>query len=164
MSMYHPSVMLLVVVVGACGDHRDPPPHNASSTAEISCTTRASDLTTYLVQVVDPDATPAPPWPTGDVETDQLVQTARDHLRRVMAETSVGKVRPLLPGVKRGPVDDTLAGCPQARDAWANISNVSGPDRMTRAAAIGDGVKACDCHVNIPLIRAAFYVMVRGPD
>jgi hypothetical protein len=62
-------------------------------------------------------------------------------------------------------VDETLEGCPQARDAWANISNVPGPDHLTKAViAIADGVAACGCRINIPLIRGAFYLLARGPD
>ncbi len=64
-----------------------------------------------------------------------------------------------------GSVDDTLAGCPQARHAWENIANFPGPDHLTKAAiAIGDGVAACGCRIDIPLIRAALYLMARGPD
>jgi hypothetical protein len=36
---------------------------------------------------------------------------------------------------------------------------------LTKAAiAISDGVAACGCHVNIPLIRAALYLLVRDTD
>src|SRR5690606_31346979 len=113
----------------------------------------------YLIQVVDPAAKPAPPWPTGDPATDKLLDAARDNLRKVMSLTPDDPAPPLPEGFRRGPVDETLDGCPQARDAWANVSNVPGPNHLTKAViAIADGVAACGCRLNIPLIRAAFYL------
>ena len=54
---------------------------------------------------------------------------------------------------------------PQARDAVAHTADFPEPDHLTKAAnAIGDGVAACGCTVNIPLLRAGFYLMARGPD
>lgn len=39
------------------------------------------------------------------------------------------------------------------------------PDRMTTAvSAIADAVAACGCRLDIPLIRGAFYLYVRGLD
>ena len=161
------SIILLPLVVGltACGgDHREPPADHEQAPAE-SCKTRSAELASYLAQVVDPNAKPAPPWPIGDAELDKKLTAARDDLRKGMTKDPAAKAHRLSPGFKRGPVDDTLDGCPQARDAWANISNVEGPDHMTKAmTAIGGGVNACACHVNIPLLRAAMYLAVRGPD
>jgi hypothetical protein len=159
------ALSLVVAVIAACGDHREPPPNHAADPAEASCKQRAADLTSYLIQVFDSNAKPPPPWPTGDAATDHTVDMARDALRKAMTATSADKARPLRGHPEPGPVDETLAGCPQARDAWAHVSRFPEPDHLTKAAvAIGDGVAACSCHINIPLIRAALYLMVRGPD
>jgi hypothetical protein len=146
--------VLLVVLIAACGSRRE----------AAACDERASELKSYLIQVFDPRANPPPPWPAGDADTDRTIDAARDVLRTAIHATSADKAPPLR-GPQHGPVDDTLAGCPQARDAWAHMSSFPEPDHLTKAAiAISDGVAACGCHVNIPLIRAALYLLVRGPD
>lgn len=155
----------LVFLIAACSDHGKPPPNHEANPGEASCNTRAAELKSYLIQVFDPTAKPPPPWPTGDADTDKKLDAARDVLRKALAATSADKATALRGHPEPGPVDETLAGCPQARDAWANISSFPEPDHLTKAAiAIGDGVAACGCHINIPLIRAALYLMVRGPD
>ena len=151
----------LFTMVVACSDHHAATPNNNGPT----CSDRAAELKSYLAHVFDPNAKPKPPWPTGDAELDKQLDAKRDDLRKVLAETSADKARPLAAGFKRGPMDETLDRCPQARDAVAHIADFPEPDHMTKAAnAIGDGVAACGCNVNIPLIRASFYLMVRGPD
>jgi hypothetical protein len=150
----------LLIAITACGGR------GASST-DASCSRRAEELKSYLIQVVDPTARPTPPWATGDPATDKLLAEAREAVREAMSSTlNPGDPMPRLSeGVRRGPVDDMLDGCPQARDAWANAGQVPGPDRMTKAvSAIADGVVACGCRIDIPLLRGAFYLYVRGPD
>ena len=148
-------VVVVVVALGACR-HAD---------GQTACKARVAELKSYLVQVLDPAAKVAPPWPTGEPETDRVVDEARANLRKVMAETSEDKARPLLPPRTDGPVDVELARCPLARDAWASLPELEGPDRMTRwANAIGDGIAACGCQIDIPLIRSQVYLMTRGPD
>ncbi len=145
----------LLATLVACSDH---------TASESSCSARAAELKSYLAQVFDPNAKPKPPWPTGDAELDKQLDAKRDYLRKLMAETSADKARPL-EGFKRGPMDETLDRCPPARDAVAHIADFPEPDHMTKAAnAIGDGVAACGCNVNIPLIRAGLYLIARGPD
>jgi hypothetical protein len=153
----------------ACTDHHAATPNNEppsnTSTSIRPCGERAAELKLYLTQVFDPNAKPKPPWPIGDPELDKQLDARRDDLRKLQAETPADKARPLASGLKRGPMDETLDGCPQARDAVAHIADFPEPDHLTKAAnAIGDGVAACGCTVNIPLLRAGFYLMARGPD
>ncbi len=155
----------LVILITACGERRQPPLSHEAKPGEASCNTRAAELESYLIQVFDPAAKPPPPWPTGDADTDKKLDAARDALRKAMNATPEDEASPLRGRPEPGPVDETLAGCPQARHAWENISNFPEPDHLTKAAiAIGDGVAACGCNIDIPLIRAALYLMARGPD
>lgn len=141
----------------ACSDHR-------TATPVSSCHVRAAELKSYLAQVFDSNAKPKPPWPTGDAALDKQLDAKRDELRKRLAETSADKARPL-EGFKRGPMDETLDRCPPARDAVAHIGDFPDPDHLTKAAnAIGDGVEACGCNVDISLIRVGFYLIARGPD
>jgi hypothetical protein len=147
------AISAVFLALGACG-HRDAAP----------CATRAAELRSYVTAIFDSTAKPRPPWPTGNADTDAIVDKARAELRAVTRETSADKARPLV-AATRGPVDDTLAGCPQASDAYASLGSREGSDRFASyAIAIGDGVEACSCHVDIPLVESALYLLVRGPD
>jgi hypothetical protein len=152
----------LLVAITACSGR-------GATSIDASCPRRAEELKAYLIQIVDPAATPTPPWVTGNPVTDKLLAEGRDDLRKAMVPWDPAAPMPRLSeGVRRGPVDDTLEGCPPAHHAWTNISRVPGPDRLTRmtkaVTAIADGVAACGCRIDIPLIRGAFYLMERGPD
>lgn len=155
------ALSFLLLAIAACGGR------GGATSSDASCSRRAEELRAYLIQVVDPAARPTPPWVTGDPATDKVLAEGRDAVRKAMSSTpNPADPMPLLSeGVRRGPVDETLEGCPQARDAWMNVSKVPEPDRMTKAvSAIADGVAACGCRLDIPLIRGAFYLYVRGPD
>jgi len=152
----------VVAALAACGGRAAPTP---VSTGDATCKSRAAELTSYLTQVFDPSAKPAPPWDALDADTRAKVDPTRDKLRASMAKTSADKASALSAGIQPGPMDETIAGCAQANAVYPHAAEYPDPDHMTKyATALGNGVAACDCHVNIPLVRAAFYMIVRGPD
>jgi hypothetical protein len=154
------TVVAAFAALAACGDGSAP-----ASNRDATCKSRAAELTAYLTQVFDPNAKPAPPWDALDADTRAKADRARDKLRAAMAKTSADEASPLSTGFQPGPMDETIAGCAQANAVYPHAAEYQGPGHMTKyAIALGDGVAACDCHLNIPIVRAGFYMMFRGPD
>jgi hypothetical protein len=157
--------LLAILTVAACGGDHPPAAAPSNTPAPEACSTRAAAVTTYLTQLFAPDSKVPPPWPVGNADLDAKINAARDHLREAMKPDPDGKAKQLSAGFKPGMMDATLEGCPQAKDAVTHIPDFPEPDHMTKAAqAIGAGIAACDCKLDIPLVTSGFYLIVRGPD
>jgi hypothetical protein len=149
--------VLCLVALAACRAS-DPP---GSST----CASRAAELKAVLAQWLDPAAKPRPPWPTGEAKTDHRIDDERARLRASLAPRDPARaLPPLTPGVTPGALEHELASCQPALDQLSSVGNVDPSERNRAFASIADRIAACDCHVDLPLVTALFYLFLRGPD
>ena len=185
-----PLIISLVVLGLGCGRGRDeapsPPPEapasepgpsadstdtagadkpGAGAPAAASCADRAAELETWLTAVFDPAQEVAPPWPSGDATTDAEVDKLRAEARALARPRDpAAKAEPLTAGVTPGRLEQELASCPQARAQLGAVGTTPPAERRAAMVAIADGIAACDCKVNLPLVKALLYLGERGPD
>jgi hypothetical protein len=160
--------VLVIAAIVACADHKEAasPSNVAAKPQQASCTTTASELKTYLASVYDASARPARPWPTGDAATDHKLDELRDKLRKAMMPADpTAQAQPLVEGFKPGPLDHELEKCPPATEQLKAIGTAyDDAAKQAAFAGIADAIKACDCKLNVPLVRALMYMLLRGPD
>lgn len=146
-----------LIAFAACGSAEKP--------AARACATKAAELKALLIQLVDPNAKPSPPWPTGDAATDRRIDEARATMRTWLVPRPPDQRQlPLHDGVTPGALEHELAACPPALDQLENVGKVAPRERNTAFAAIADRIGTCDCHVDLPFVSALFYIIQRGPD
>nr|HEX4316473.1 hypothetical protein [Kofleriaceae bacterium] len=164
--------VMVGLAVAGCGG-RDttatPPANTAAAPSAARCADEASDLKRYLTAVLDPDAAPKPPWPSGDAATDDRIAAARELARKDQrardAADPAAKLKPLEPGVKPGLLEEALASCQPALDGLVHSGEVGPADRRAAfAGGIADGLVACGCHADVAYVRALVYINQRGPD
>lgn len=166
----NPRSLVLVLVLVACGgggSAKPAPPSNiVVAPVAASCATRAAELETYLADVWDLSAKPAPPWPSGDAATDKRIDEGREKVRKAMAPVDPSqRAVKLSDGIKPGPLEAELAPCQPALESLKGVGLANTTAEKVHAfTGIADAIGACDCNVNIPFVRAALYVLVRGPD
>jgi hypothetical protein len=158
--------VLVVMIWAACGGKAKEPAPVANAGASTTCSAQVADLKSFLLAVYDP-AHPqvAVPWPTGDATRDKRIQDRQAQLREQLKPVDPSKrVEPLTSGVHPSLLEQELAPCPAA---GAQIHKVgeAGPGKQLEAMAeIADAIGTCSCNVDVPFIRALFYLGARGPD
>jgi hypothetical protein len=159
-------LLILVVTIAACGSRSNPPPASNTTPTAASCAERAAELKLYLGSVYDPSAKPAAPWPTGDADTDRTITELRDKVRKASAPADPSARAPRLEaGVKPGRLELELATCPAAKDSLARVGTAeSEPQKRAGWVGVADGIGQCGCALNVPLVRALMYMLVRGAD
>jgi len=153
----------LITALPACSGHAAAPP------AGTSCTARAAELKTFLASVVAPTGTPARPWPTGDAAADHRIEEVRALARQEIraaarAADPAARATPLTIGITPGRLEHELATCPPALARFARIGVVPPAERWHAFAEVADGIRECDCTIDLPLTRAMLYILQRGPD
>jgi len=153
--MHHAWVCL--IALAAC--------RSAEKPAAPTCATRAAELKALLVQLVDRDAKPGPPWPTGDAATDRRIDEARATARVALVPRPPDQRQPQLrEGTTPGALEHELAACRPALDQLAQVGEAAPGDRNGAFAAIADRIDTCHCNVDLPFVSALFYIIQRGPD
>src|SRR5512140_597523 len=90
---------------------------SAERPAAPACATKTAELKALLVQLVDHNAKPSPPWPTGDAATDRRIDEARATMRAALVPRPADQRQPPLhEGVTPGALEHELAACPSALD------------------------------------------------
>jgi len=156
------ATITLLLLAAACSDH-SPPITPASSAPVKTCADQAAELKIFLRAAVDPSSPLARPWPTGDAATDARLDAVRAKAHELAKPFDpAARLEPLTATVPSIP--EGFEACPQGTARFAKLGEAAPKDRLEAFAEIADGVRDCDCHVNIPLVRGLFYIVFHGPN
>lgn len=159
------AVVVLMVALG-CGGTGDKPAPIANGRAATTCSEQMAELKPYLLAVLDPTRPAvAVPYPTGDAARDKVIAELRarqrDQSRPVDPSKRVGA---LTADVQPGRLERELAPCPAALAQLSRVGEAAPGVARDAMAEIADAIRTCDCNVDVPLVRALFYLRARGPD
>jgi hypothetical protein len=136
----------------------------AAATATPSCKEQAAELRAFLTEVFDENSRVEAPWPTGDPELDAQIEQARAKARELMNPADLSeKAIPLAPGIDDSADKAMYRDCPEGLAALRAVTTAPADKRVEAFIKIADGVEACGCKVNIPWLKAAYYLLQRGP-
>jgi hypothetical protein len=167
--MKHALAVMIAALPACSGQAAAPPAGETTKSAAMRCAAAAAELKTFLASVVDPAGTPARPWPTGDAAADHRIEQVRALTRQEVSAAAshadpAARATRLTVGTTPGRLEHELATCPPALARFARIGEVPPAERWHAFADVADGVRACDCKLDLPLTRAMLYIMQRGPD
>ncbi len=148
------------------GEEVEPGPiANPAEAATASCKVQSAELREFLGKLVDKSAKVDAPWPTGDAKLDARIEESRAELREFMKPLDpAAKVPELSDGINSKPDEEMYRDCPQGLKALQAVGDADADKRNEAFINIADAVEACDCKVNIPWLKAAYYLGQRGPD
>ena len=146
-------IRLALAVLVACGGKDKP----------ATCAEQMTELRAFLRAANDPARPPlAAPFPTGDAARDHKIEQIRAYYRAQLAPVDPG--RRLAPMADTAnPADAELDACPAARAQLAKVGAAPPGQGLDAIAGVADAIATCGCNVDLPVVRAAFYIAARGP-
>ncbi len=154
------ATVVLVMLATACSGKNGP------ASAASDCSDQMRELKQYILAANDPSHPQiAVPFRTGDAARDHRIDELRARYREKLRPVDPSKpLTPLSADAQPGPLETELAPCAAARAQLSRFGDSTPGRRLEAMADIADAIGSCGCNVDVPLVRAMFYLDARGPD